>query len=44
VSPFVAGQAGVSANSQLTLRVDHLMKSNQGCGETAIGTARHSLE
>jgi Sigma-70 factor, region 1.1 len=23
---------------------DHLMKANQGCGEAAIGRARHSLE
>jgi hypothetical protein len=27
------GRAGVRANSQLTLPVDHLMKVNQGCRE-----------
>ena len=31
--PSMAGHAGVSVNSQLTLRVDYLMKTNQHCGK-----------
>jgi hypothetical protein len=30
---FLTGHAGVSVNSQLTLRVDHLTKTNQYRGE-----------
>jgi hypothetical protein len=37
------GHAGVSANSQLTLRVDHSMKPVSVAEGTAIGAACHSL-
>jgi hypothetical protein len=37
------GHAGVSANSQLTLRVDHSMKPVSAAESTAIGAACHSL-
>jgi hypothetical protein len=37
------GHAGVSANSQLTLRVDHSMKPVSVAESTAIGAACHSL-
>jgi len=37
-------RAGVSANSELTLAVDHLMNARQVAERTAIGTARRSLE
>jgi hypothetical protein len=37
------GHAGVSANSQLALRVDHSMKPVNVAESTAIGTACHSL-
>jgi hypothetical protein len=38
-----AGQAGVSANSQLTLRVDHSMKPVSVAESTAIAAACHRL-
>ena len=37
------GRAGVSDNSQLTLRVDHSMKPVSVAESTAIGAACHSL-
>jgi hypothetical protein len=37
------GHAGVSANSQLTLRVDHSMKPVSVAEGTAIGAACHNL-
>jgi hypothetical protein len=42
-SAMDVGHAGVSANSQLTLRVDHLMKPVSVAESTAIGAACHSL-
>ena len=43
-STSMAGHAGVSVNSQLTLRVDYLMRPISIVERTAIGTARRSLE
>ena len=42
-SDLPTGRAGVSANSQLTLRVDHSMKPVSVAESTAIGAACHSL-
>jgi hypothetical protein len=42
-SAMDVGHAGVRANSQLTLRVDQLMKPVSVAESTAIGAACHSL-